>query len=115
MAREEEIPAGVKMPADSRFVHPSREILSWLVANGAKIDDIYRMTVKRDDHGGADLMFWQYARNKNGKRYAIVVRGNKEMARLDPVMIHVDKLPDCIKLDLYGEPIEEYGDDKLVT
>ena len=88
----------------AKFIKPPSEVLVWLVKHGANIRDIYRLVIKRDKKGGALLTFYQWARNKEDKRYKL---DSGQMAVLEPIHIGVPTVPEFVKLDLYGYELDK--------
>lgn len=97
------------------FVKPPPEITGMLLAmrkDMAYITSIYRITI----HGGpqeARMVVWCYAKNEQGKRFVENPEApfeDRRVARAEPEVIKVKNVPDFLKLDLYGEPLEKYGD-----
>lgn len=87
----------------SNFIHPSGDVMKWMVIIGIHIKDVYRMTVKRIPDGSAELTIWRYAVDKEGKRYTV---DGKAPEKCPPEMVKVLKMPDFVDKDLYGEPLE---------
>ncbi|MFC2034373.1 hypothetical protein ACFLTT_03125 [Chloroflexota bacterium] len=94
------------------YVWPDDAVYDWLEDIGAILPDNYRITIQRDDSGGGKVITWRYKRGEDGKLHADPE--TNAYPRHEPLVIKVDKIPSFVVLNLYGEILEMYGDDKVV-
>jgi len=77
------------------FQRPETNISEWLQNLGINAHDTFRIVI---DRRARKIRVWQYERNFEGKFF----QRDGEIAKLEPVEIAVEVIPDFVTLDRYG-------------